>query len=174
MKKYIMLVALLVGCATPNLEPPPFRPRCLPIPPEVSPLPPIEQWSPSMNGLIDGGNQFEGARVQKSEPHKILVEAAEAHAQYQASVDVQGHQRWEYRRQELATVLPGYHFTEIAAESWPWQVNDSMSALGYEMFNCWSQSSGHWSVASKKHKFWGGAMAKSRSGIWYACIIVAN
>jgi len=146
----------------------------VPPPAPIPPLPDENTLPASMQGLVDGGNVFNGGNVQKSEPREILIEAAGKHAQYQADRQLQGHQLWDRRYRELQAKMPGYGFAEIAAESWKWQQHESMKALGYEMFKCWKYSSGHWRVASKRHKYWGGAMAMGRNGIWYACIIVAD
>jgi uncharacterized protein YkwD len=144
--------------------------------PAPAPVPPMPDSAVSitMQGLIDGGTKFLGANVQKSQTNPILMEAAAKHAQYQADHRTQGHQLWDRRYRELQAKMPGLGFAEIAAESWDWQRDNTMEQLGYEMFKCWKYSSGHWSVASKQHKYWGGSMAKGRNGIWYACVIVAD
>jgi hypothetical protein len=154
-----------------------------PLPPPPAPVPPLPpdpddqnrlKMPPSMRGLLDGGNAFPGANVQTSEPHPVLIKAAIAHAQDQARRQLQGHHNWERRFHELMRQMDGMIPTEICAESWPEQANDTMKELGYEMFVCWKQSSGHWNCAQKKHRYWGGAMAKGRNGIWYSCIITAD
>ena len=108
-----------------------------------------------------------------SHPHPLLMELASDHACHQAQTGRQGHQGFSQRAATIARKL-GLSAAEICAESWPEQRNDSMLALGWEMFKCWRQSPGHWSVASRQHKYWGGAMRLSPNGIWYATIIVAD
>jgi len=114
------------------------------------------------------------ARVDESPQHPVLTAAAREHAVYQASVGRQGHQHWDRRMARLGREMPGYRFAEICAESWPRQANEPYEALAAEMFWCWRQSPGHWSVAGRRHNYFGGCMAKGRNGIWYACIIVAD
>jgi hypothetical protein len=70
--------------------------------------------------------------------------------------------------------MGNFQFAEICSESWIWQKNETMLNLGTESFKCWSQSPGHWSVACKKHKFFGADMALGSKGLWYSCILVAD
>lgn len=142
--------------------------------PIQSPVPPKPSWSPSAIGLIASGNKYPGANVCKSEPNAILMAMAERHAKYQASICKQGHQNFDKRCAELRQTFGNFEYAEICAESWPKQANQSMEALGWEMFKCWRQSPGHWSVACKRHRYFGASMAQGRNGIWYACIIVAD
>ena len=125
-------------------------------------------------GLIEAGLQFPGANVCKSEPHPLLMELATKHAEYQARVRTQGHQNFNKRSQEIMNAGLGRETAEICAESWKRQENDSMFDLGWEMFKCWKESPGHWSVASKQHRYFGADMAKGSNGVWYSCIIVCN
>lgn len=67
-----------------------------------------------------------------------------------------------------------WRFSEIAAESWIRQTNDSPSALWADAFRSWSFSVGHWRVASTRHKIAGAAMRKGRNGIWYTAVVVGD
>jgi len=135
---------------------------------------PISILTPTQDGLIEAGKIFAGAHVCESEIQPLLMEMATRHAKYQADHNNQGHQLFQQRVEELYRTLGQYKYSEIAAESWKWQEADSPLALGTEMFKCWFKSAGHWSVASKKHKYFGADMAKSSEGIWYAAILVAD
>lgn len=128
----------------------------------------------TQSGLIEAGKNFAGAHVCESEWHTALAAMATRHALYQASHNQQGHQLFDSRVAELRKTMSNSSFAEIAAESWGRQKDESKLVLGEEFFKCWRASKGHWSVASKKHAFFGGDMAMSASGIWYACIIVAD
>jgi hypothetical protein len=130
--------------------------------------------TPSQTGLFEAGKIFEGAHVCESEQSAVLMEMATRHSQYQADHRQQGHQLWDKRVKELFKTLGQYTYSEIAAESWPEQAEASMLELGTEMYNCWRKSSGHWSVASKKHKYMGGDMKMGKDNIWYATIIVGD
>jgi uncharacterized protein YkwD len=99
---------------------------------------------------------------------------ATRHAKYQADHRQQGHQLFAERVAELRKTMGNSTFAEIAAESWAEQKDDSPRALGDELFKCWKQSPGHWSVASKKHVFFGADMAMGSNGVWYGCILVAD
>jgi len=149
--------------------------RLEPLTPTIPAPAPVPQFlSESAQGLKTAGDAFPGANVQNSAVSDVLMEAAAQHAQYQADQCTQGHQHWDRRYRELQRKMPEYRFAEIAAESWDRQQHDTMVQLGHEMFKCWKYSSGHWSVASKRHAYWGGAMAMGRNGIWYSAIIVAD
>lgn len=128
----------------------------------------------TQHGLIEAGKGFLGAHVHESEIHFLLMEMATRHARYQALKNTQGHQLFQQRVEELYRTMGQYEYAEIAAESWVRQAHDTPLELGTEMFKCWEQSPGHWSVASKKHKYFGADMAQGKSGVWYACIIVAD
>jgi hypothetical protein len=125
-------------------------------------------------GLIRAGESYPGARVCESRRHELLMELAQKHAKYMAERDTQGHQNFQKRFDAVVDAGLGSSAAEICAESWRWQEDDSPDQLGREMFKCWKSSRGHWSVASKPHKYFGAAMAKGESGTWYACIIVAD
>lgn len=130
--------------------------------------------TPTQSGLIEAGKVFPRAHVCESAVNDILMEMATRHAQYQADHRQQGHQKFQERVEELYKTLGKYQYAEIAAESWERQKDDSMFDLGTECFKCWRQSPGHWSVASKKHKYFGADMKMGKDNIWYACIIVAD
>ena len=130
--------------------------------------------TPSQQGLLEAGRKYPGAKVCQSSPHPELQRLATYHAKYQAYCRTQGHQNWDHRMRTLRKRIGNFQFAEICAESWPWQQNESMYKLGWEMYWCWQRSSGHWSVASKKHRYYGADMALGKDGIWYACIIVAD
>jgi len=142
--------------------------------PKYDIIPEQPKLTPTQMGLIDAGRIFPGVHVCESALNSILMEMATRHALYQADKNTQGHQLFDQRVKELFKTLGQYAYAEICAESWKWQENESMMVLGQEMYKCWRQSTGHWSVASEKHVYFGADMAKSKKGIWYACIIVAD
>jgi hypothetical protein len=142
--------------------------------PDYNIIPDIGILTPSQIGLIEAGKAFAGAHVCESEQQPLLMAMAARHAQYQALHNQQGHQLFQVRVEELYSTLGRYVYSEIAAESWPWETEASMLELGTGMFKSWVQSPGHWRVASKKHKYFGGDMSKGSKGLWYACILVAD
>ena len=127
-----------------------------------------------VDGLIDAGNKYPGAHISESEPNLFMMEKAQTHANYQASIGVQGHQGFDQRYSELQLQVGPYQYAEICAESWPEQKDATPEELGKEMFHCWEQSPGHWRVASKKHKYFGAGIAQGRNGIWYSCMITGD
>jgi len=124
--------------------------------------------------LIEAGRDYAGARVCQSIEHSTLWLAARDHARYQAQHKLQGHQNWEQRVRVLHKKIPGYTFREICAESWYWKTDETLYTLGWDMFDSWSHSRGHWKVASEKHDMFGASMALGEDGVWYACIIVGD
>jgi hypothetical protein len=84
-----------------------------------------------------------------------------------------GHQNFQQRWDTIRSIL-GVNASEIAAETWDRQKDDSLEAVADEMFRCWRQSPGHWRVASVKHTYFGGDMAQGEDGIWYSCMIGAD
>lgn len=125
-------------------------------------------------GLIEAGREFPGARIVESALHPALMAAAADQAAFQARIGQQDHQNFGYRSAKARQDTGCSKVAEICAESWARQANDSMVELGREMFSCWRQSSGHWSVASTPHRYYGIDMAQGGNGIWYACAIVAD
>jgi uncharacterized protein YkwD len=120
---------------------------------------------------LEQAGEAAGANVQRSEWSDTLARAALGHAAYMAAVQEQGHQGFVLRAAWLRS--RGFrHVAEICAESWPWQRNDSERELWTDAFWAWRQSPGHWSVAGRRHRAYGGALAQSREGVWYSCIIV--
>lgn len=120
--------------------------------------------------LISASRHFTGVKVFEGDPHPLLQQLAEKHANYMATVNVQGHQQFQARYDEIKKELQ-LSATEICAESWPWI--KEMNEIAKDMFKSWQQSEGHWRVCINKPKFFGGAMAQGKR-VWYACIIVAN
>ena len=133
---------------------------------------------PALSPLTKVGRQYPGAHCCDGMRDPILVNIAQEYADQMASINSQsyqgkGHFGFDQRRQQVWNTLR-MHAVEITAESWSWQVNASGDELGKEMFYCWRRSPGHWSVASRFHKRFGDGLSKSRQGIWFACIIVAD
>lgn len=116
-------------------------------------------------GLIEAGKTYPGARVCESAPHALLMELAIAHAAHQADRRTQGHQQFQARWEKINAAGLG-SAAEICAESWPWQDGQTPEQLGEEMFRCWRQSRGHWSVASTKHRYFGAGMARGKNGVF--------
>jgi len=131
-------------------------------------------WSPTQVGLIEAGKVYPGAHVCESAIHPALMAMATRHANYQATHKQQGHQLFDSRVAELRKTITNTSYAEICAESWKEQKSATKFELGHECFKCWEASPGHWSVASKKHQFFGADMAMDSNGVWYGCILVAD
>jgi len=124
--------------------------------------------------LIEAGLRFEGAHICESQPHPLLMQLCSSHTQYMVDYKQLGHQNFQERWDTINRIL-GVSAAEIAAQTWDRQRNDTLEAVADEMFKCWRQSTGHWRIASVKHKFFGGDMCQNEeNGIWYSCMIGAD
>lgn len=122
--------------------------------------------------LLQAGRDLKVRSIATGRQHPILQRAAQAHADYQARVGVQGHQFWDRRAVLLMEFMPDCHeFREVANESWPGQgIRDAAK----EMYRSWKLSPGHWSAVNGRCSYYGYAMARGSNGIWYACGIFAD
>ena len=103
-------------------------------------------------------------------PHQLLMDLAEAHAEFMAIVDKQGHQHFQSRYDEIKAKA-GLRAIEICAESWAWEQTVEDAAVS--MWKSWFYHlHGHRDVCITPHDFYGAAMAKGK--VWYACIIVGD
>lgn len=129
-----------------------------------------------VEGLIVAGKSFPGALVILSEQHDYLMRLAQEASDLAARRNDGNHPGWHDRFTRLKRdVTDCKTFSEVIAVSWKYQSAFSPFALGFEMFNCWEQSKGHWSVVSKEHKYYGAGMQMNeRSKLWYATIIVGD
>jgi hypothetical protein len=98
--------------------------------------------------------------------HKVLADEAKSHADYQASIQVQGHHSWDSRFHRINSRLPGNVLAqEVVAESWP---NETLVEACVECVDSWRQSPGHWSAVRSRHPLFGYDIKRGRNGIWYA------
>lgn len=147
--------------------------------PEPTPQPAPEP-EPEKSVLVAAAERFPGVKFHHGRRSDFLVELAQGYAQYMAKLDSQaGHAGWDFRYRRIWAAL-GMRAVEVTAESWDRQANAPMDEIGDEMFRTWRQSDGpppkadHWGVVSEPHTLYGDGLAKSQTGIWYACIIVAD
>jgi thioredoxin 1 len=147
--------------------------------------PPTPKWkdppAPKPPAVVLAGNEFNGVQVHTSTRDAFLVSMAQDYAEQMASIDSQsrrgeGHFGVEARYAKICEKL-GMKGDEVTAESWPWQSRDSDVELWTEMFRSWKKfpnRTKHWEIVSTRHDRFGEGIAKSRRGIWYACILVAD
>lgn len=105
----------------------------------------------------------------------VLYDEAEKSAQYQATIQVQGHHQWESRfRRIIARLLgrgtPGTP-VEVVAESWP---NENLVDSCVDCVDSWHHSPGHWSEVHIQHVGYGYDIKRGANGIWYATGIFSN
>ena len=125
-------------------------------------------------GLFIAGQSFPGSRVCLSRPNGSLMDVAQRHSVYQAALQRCGHQLWGPRQRELRWRVGPYVFEEVVAESWPNQEHLSPIDLGRSIFSEWQKNPVDWKIVSRTSRFFGYGIAKAESGIFYACVIVAN
>ena len=122
--------------------------------------------------LVETGRELGVLSIRTGRPHPVLQRAAEAHAAYQARVQVQGHQGWDHRYARIARLLPDCDtIKEVANESWPGQ---DVNAAAKEMYRSWRLSPGHWSGVNGRCAYYGYSMVRGQNGVWYACGIFAE
>lgn len=125
------------------------------------------------NLLIAEGRRIGAQSLRTGKNHPALQAMAQRHANYQASVGVQGHQAWENRENELHRTAPEARLCiEVAAES---DAGQSANAAAAEMYNSWRQSPGHWQAVNSPCTYWGYAMAYSPvTRKWYAAGVLGH
>jgi hypothetical protein len=95
----------------------------------------------------------------------MTVQTATDHALYQAERNSLGHQNFGARSRKVIDALGGGMPSEICAQSWS---EESMFEGAIGCMRAWRNSSGHWSIAKKPHRYYGYDMARSKNGAWYA------
>jgi SAM-dependent methyltransferase len=129
--------------------------------------------------LVSAAMIYPGVRFHEGIRDAFLVGLAEENSRKQAARDRQDHYGFQQRYDEVHETL-GMRAVEVTAESWYWQSNEPMNVIAKGMYDSWVQSRGpppradHWGVVSKPHKRYGDAISKSRRGVYYATILVAD
>lgn len=135
--------------------------------------------------LTKAAKYYPGVRYIEGQRNSLLDSLAQTYSNEMAAINSQsrnktrrnpmgeGHFGVEARYAKIRQDL-GMKGNEVTAESWYWQSNSPMNEVAKGMFDSWQQSSGHWNVVSKPHKLYGDGLAKSKQGIWYATILVAD
>jgi len=95
----------------------------------------------------------------------LIGQVATKHALYQAETGVMGHQNFGTRSHNVVEALGGGMPSEICAESWS---DESMFEGAIGCMRAWRNSSAHWAIARKNHRFYGYDMAKGKNGAWFA------
>jgi hypothetical protein len=103
--------------------------------------------------------------------HRALADAAKKHSEYQARIQVQGHQRWEIRYRQVRLRASADEASEVVAESWP---NENLIDSCIDCVASWRHSPGHWRAVQGRHRLFGYDIRRGRNGIWYGTGIFAN
>jgi hypothetical protein len=98
------------------------------------------------------------------QPDPRLLAEAQSHSEYQASIRLQGHHRWESRFPRISAFL-GCSAREVCAESWPGQ---NLLEGAIECVHSWRLSHGHWSAVRSQNQGFGYDMKLGSNGVWYA------
>jgi len=124
--------------------------------------------------LVTAGRHYPGVRFYEGLRDPLLVDLAQTYAEQMANINSQsnrgeGHFGWDERRTKIRREL-GLKGNEVSAEIHPWESGE----LGQNAFHDWQRSSGHWAIVSQPHDRYGDGIAKSRQGVVYVVIIVAD
>lgn len=95
----------------------------------------------------------------------VVVQVATDHALYQAERGVLGHQNFGRRSSQVIDLIGGGMPSEICAQSLS---GLSLFEGAIASMRLWRNSSAHWSIARKSHRYYGFDMALSKNGTWYA------
>ena len=105
----------------------------------------------------------------------VLTDEAASHCEYQARIQVQGHQQWDSRFHRIISRLLGRGTPgtpcEVVAESWP---DENLLDSCVDCVASWRQSPDHWSAVKAQHVGFGYDIQRGANGIWYATGIFAN
>jgi hypothetical protein len=102
----------------------------------------------------------------EGKPDTYLLQEAEGHSKYQASICVQGHHNWGTRFQRIISRFRGgLTASEVCAESW---AGENLVEAAIECVRCWRTSSGHWSSVRASNSYFGYDMKRGKNGVWYA------
>lgn len=129
--------------------------------------------------LVQAAMSYPGVRFHEGQRDAFLVGLAEWNSKQQAMHGRQNHYEFQDRYDNVRKTL-GMRAVEVTAESWSWQSNEPTNVIARGMYDSWAQSNGpyphadHWSVVSKPHKRYGDAISKSRRGVFYATVLVAD
>jgi SAM-dependent methyltransferase len=128
--------------------------------------------------LLACAKSYPGARFYRGERNNYLVAMAQETAEELArdgerAYRWDGHPDWEQRFHEIRATL-GLTGCEISARSWPTTSAELTSQIAYQLLYDWERSAGHWQVISESHTMFGEGTARSRTGVWYAVVVVAD
>jgi hypothetical protein len=101
----------------------------------------------------------------------VLAKAASQHSEYQARVEVQGHQGFENRYQLVRSQTSAGDASEVVAESWP---DENLIDSCIDCVASWRQSPGHWQAVRGRHRLFSYDIRRGNNGIWYGTGIFAN
>ncbi len=98
-------------------------------------------------------------------PEQQIVKAATEHSEYQAKTGILGHQNFGARSAKVSAALGGGGASEICAQSW---ADEGLFEGAIGCVRAWRNSSGHWNIAKRKHRYFGYDMVKGRNNTWFA------
>jgi len=124
--------------------------------------------------LVSAARLYPGVRFHDGVRDPLLVQLAQEAADAMARRGERGyrwdgHPGWNQRHAEIRRKL-GMAGVEVSAMERPGEGDD----IAREAFHDWRQSAGHWRVVATPHKRFGDGLARSRRGVYFAVIIVAD
>jgi hypothetical protein len=127
--------------------------------------------------LAEAADAYPGVRFQEGQRDAALVQMAQEAADTMArrgdrAYRFSGHPGWDGRFRRINAM--GLRGVEVSAFSWPDASAEPTPEILRELFYDWERSSGHWRVVSTPHERYGDGLARSRTGTWFAAVIVAD
>jgi len=106
------------------------------------------------------------------EPAPAVMQAATEHAVFQAERGVLSHHNFGERSYQVRVSLGEAGMpAEICAQS---QSGIGLFEGAIACVRAWRHSSGHWSIATRYHRYFGYDMARGKNGAWYAVGFFVN
>jgi hypothetical protein len=127
--------------------------------------------------LVEAAAIYPGVRFQEGTRDAALVAMAQDAADTMArrgdrAYRFSGHPGWDGRFRRINAM--GLRGVEVSAFSWPDTSPEPTPEILRELFFDWQRSPGHWRVVSTPHARYGDGLARSRTGTWFAAVIVAD
>lgn len=133
---------------------------------------------PDESPLVAGGRLYPGVHFHEGMQDELLVSLSEDCAKLLAKRGPSGyrwdgHPDWDERYAKIRQQL-NMRAVEVSAQADKNLADAPEAEVVKNLYDAWRLSKGHWGVVSKPHKRFGDGLARSKGGVWYGCLIVAD